>query len=120
MEQLTAKEAPTEVTVETITQSLPNLELNQGSRQRLLDICEQFDADQITQLTEKLQHLSRSGHKLMLFMDWAANSFTFNLENAAKQQILSGGLIWHGNPQNGHLTSGSIQLTQQYGWQIHT
>ncbi len=88
----------------------------------LQEICDQFSAEQVQQLCGEIRHLFEYGnaHKVYLYRDSAPFSFRFTIVNTGEQVILSGGLIWHGDPEHGYQTSGSIQLVATYGWSIHT
>lgn len=54
-----------------------------------------------------------------VYQDFADRSFTFAHIRDGRC-VLNGGIIFHGYPEEGYTTGGSIQLTPSYGWQIHT
>ena len=123
MERLTTQtDLPSKTTAAAIEKAIPELDLNEPARQRLGEICERFPVSQVEQLTGRLRNLLEGdrAHKLHLLTDWARNSFSFTLLDAQDRVIVNGGLIWHGDEQSGHQTGGSIQMTPQYGWQVHT
>ena len=78
-------------------------------------------------LEEKLEDLTRYNHDgwtVELYSDFAPYSFFWvEYEPATKQRGLIGGLIYHGqhdNGGNGSAPTFSINLIPSNGWSIHT
>lgn len=52
--------------------------------------------------------------------DFCDDSFLFAIERKDGSTYLNGGIIFHGFPKDGFVTNGSVCLSPQYGWAIHT
>ena len=57
---------------------------------------------------------------LHLGWDYDKYSMQFYMEYEKFGNGIHGGIIYHGNPQDGYNDGGSIQLTPSYGWSSHT
>jgi hypothetical protein len=106
---------PERIQPEEIIAAYPCLCFEASAREQLQEICEVFSGPSIDQFFDKLKRLNCNGtadHPLHLERDSAAYSFYFSQRNAHGQVVLNGGLIWHGNPEDGFLDAMS--------WSIHT
>lgn len=57
---------------------------------------------------------------VIIYKDFEERSFTFGLYRDNGECQMNGGIIFHGYPDEGYKVGSSVQLTPQYGWQIHT
>lgn len=55
-----------------------------------------------------------------LFADYGEYCFYFAVKHIDGTLSMNGGIIFHGWPEEGYRENGSVQLTPQYGWSIHT
>lgn len=58
-------------------------------------------------------------HKISVRYSERYNEFSF-CELVNDQQKLCGGIVFHGWPETGYQTNGSVQIQPQYGWSLHT
>ena len=77
-----------------------------------------------TSLEECLKRLSKHSrlgldHFITLMSDFTEHGYTF-YEQLNGECRLAGGIIYHGNPNEGYKENDSVQLTPSYGWHIHT
>lgn len=64
------------------------------------------------------QHLDIT--KCVISSDFCEHSFCFALYREDGSLWMNGGLIFHGFPESGYKTNGSVQLSGSYGWASHT
>lgn len=57
--------------------------------------------------------------RIRISKDYGKHCFYFTTWNGENMRM-NGGIIYHGNPDEGYMKNGSVQLTPSYGWQIHT
>lgn len=55
-----------------------------------------------------------------LCRDWGEHCFYFEVKRPDGSLSMNGGIIFHGWPDEGYQENGSVQLTPQYGWAMHT
>ena len=52
--------------------------------------------------------------------DFGEHTFFFSENREDGRQGLCGGIVYHGCPEEGYKENGSVSLSPEYGWQIHT
>jgi len=52
--------------------------------------------------------------------DFDKDCFLFGIYREDGSLSMNGGIIFHGFPNGGYVENGSVQLSPNYGWHIHT
>lgn len=98
--------------------------LNVRSPQRFLECVMHAKKTNDPSFFEKIAGWIRIGYgsptTLHLGWDYDKLSMQFFMEYEKFNNGIHGGIIYHGNPQDGYNDGGSIQLTPSYGWSSHT
>lgn len=59
-------------------------------------------------------------YRVNVYPDCGEHCFYFEVRCGDNSLSMNGGLIFHGWPEEGYRENLSVQLTQSYGWSIHT
>lgn len=86
-----------------------------------LAYAEQHDDNSLKNIFESFKKRPRcnDSHEITVSRDFAERSFIFT-EFIGGKHKLSGGIIFHGYPDEGYKENYSVQLSQTFGWSIHT
>lgn len=86
-----------------------------------LQYAKQHNDSSLDDILKRLRNRPRcaDNHYIQIDKDFAERSFIFT-EFINDKVDMRGGIIFHGYPNEGYKENGSVQLTPQYGWQIHT
>lgn len=89
--------------------------------QEQLKFAEDHDDDSLKSIFDRLKNYPRCAddHKIYISKDISDRSFIFT-ERINGEVNLSGGIIYHGYPEEGYTQNGSVQLKESFGWSMHT
>lgn len=58
--------------------------------------------------------------RIVISSDFGKHCFFFSTYYADGNTGICGGIVFHGFPEEGYVSNGSIQIEPDYGWHIHT
>lgn len=87
----------------------------------LIRECEEHGDDSLLRQLKDFRHYRKlaDDHYIEVTYYEACNEFGFAVMHNGKPDLV-GGIIFHGWPETGYKTNGSVQLSPRYGWSKHT
>lgn len=87
----------------------------------LIRDCEAHNDDSLIRILRRFRKRRKcaSDHHIIVKYLREFNEFKYE-EIYNGETMMEGGIVFHGWPETGYMTNGSIQLTPQYGWDHHS
>lgn len=92
-----------------------------GKLHNLLQDCRNHNDDSLMRIFKqfKRRRAVADDHKIIINYHQCDNEFIYQ-EYYNGETHMIGGIVFHGWPETGYMTNGSVQLTPEYGWASHT
>lgn len=109
-------EFPTQLTIGSI-----NFLCDDKYVREQLKYAEKHNDNSLKDIFERFKKRPRCNdlHEIVISKDFSERSFIFT-ELIGGERSLTGGIIFHGYPNEGYKENNSVQLTPTFGWQVHT